>query len=138
MEVTERRTMQNWAWAMKAVVDGSYPSTDLITVLLDNLNTHVPTALYAAFPPTETRRLQQRLEFIYTPKDGSWLNMAEIELSALSRQCLNRRLGDRDTVTREVSAWEQRRNDAGVTVDWRFTTADARIKLKRLYPVIDI
>jgi hypothetical protein len=91
---------------------------------------------YATFPPTEARRLRQRLEFIYTPKHGSWLNMAEIELSVFSRQCLNRRLGDRDTVTREGNAWERRRNDDGATVDWRFTTADARIKLKRLYPVI--
>jgi hypothetical protein len=136
VEVTERRTMQDWAWAMKAVVDGSYPSADLITVVLDNLNTHVPAALYATFPPAEARRVRHRLEFIYTPKHGRWLNMAEIELRVLSRQCLNRRLGDRDTVTREVSAWERRRNDAGVTVDWRFTTADARIKLKRLYPVL--
>jgi hypothetical protein len=134
--VTERRTMQDWAWALKTVVEDYYPSADLITVVLDNLNTHVPAALYATFPPAEARRLRRRVEFGYTPKHGSWLNMAEIELSVVSRQCLNRRLADRDTVKREVGAWETRRNTDGVTADWRFTTADARIKLKRLYPVI--
>jgi DDE superfamily endonuclease len=136
VEVTERRTMQDWAWALKAVVEGYYPSADVVTVVLDNLNTHVPAALYATFPPAEARRLRRRLEFVYTPKHGSWLNMAEIELSVLSRQCLNRRLADRDTLTREVIAWEVRRNATGVAVDWRFTTATARIKLQRLYPVI--
>ena len=136
VEVTARRTMQNWAWALKTVVEGYYPSADLITVVLDNLTTHVPAALYATFPAAEARRLRRRLEFVYTPKHGSWLTMAEIELSVVSRQCLNRRLAERDTVKREVSAWEVRRNADGVAVDWRFTTADARIKLKRLYPVI--
>jgi hypothetical protein len=134
--VTERRTRQDWAWAMKTVVDSYYPDADLITVVLDNLNTHVPAALYATFPPAEARRLRRRLEFVYTPKHGSWLNMAEIELSVVSRQCLNRRLADRATLTHEVAAWEEQRNALGVAVDWRFTTADARIKLKRLYPVI--
>ena len=136
VEVTERRTMQDWAWALKTVVDGYYPSADLITVVLDNLNIHVPAALYATFPPAEARRLRRRLEFVYTPKHGSWLNMAEIELSVLSRQCLNRRLADRDTLKREVATWEVRRNADGVAADWRFTTTDARMKLKRLYPVI--
>jgi len=136
VEVTARRTMQDWAWALKTVVEGYYPSADLITVVLDNLTTHVPAALYATFPAAEARRLRRRLEFVYTPKHGSWLTMAEIELSVVSRQCLNRRLAERDTVKREVSAWEVRRNADGVAVDWRFTTADARIKLKRLYPVI--
>jgi hypothetical protein len=136
VEVTERRTMQDWAWALKTVVEGYSPSADLITVVLDNLNTHVPAALYATFPPTEARRLRRRVEFVYTPKHGSWLNMAEIELSVVSRQCLNRRLAERDTVRREVAAREVRRNGDGVAGDWRFTTADARIKLKRLYPVI--
>jgi hypothetical protein len=134
--VTARRTRQDWAWAMKTVVDSYYPDADLITVVLDNLNTHVPAALYATFPPAEARRLRRRLEFVYTPKHGSWLNMAEIELSVVSRQCLNRRLADRATLTHEVAAWEEQRNALGVAVDWRFTTADARIKLKRLYPVI--
>ena len=136
LEVTERRTMQDWAWAMKTVVDGYYPSADIITVVLDNLNTHVAASLYATFPPAEARRLRRRLEFQYTPKHGSWLNMAEIELSVVSRQCLNRRIADRETLIREVAAWEARRNAAGGPVDWRFTNADARIKLKRLYPVI--
>jgi hypothetical protein len=136
VEVTERRTRQDWAWALKAVVDGYYSSADVVTVVLDNLNTHVPAALYATFPPAEARRLRRRLEFVYTPRHGSWLNMAEIELSVLSRQCLNRRLADRDALTREVIAWEGRRNATGVAVDWRFTTATARIKLRRLYPVI--
>src|SRR5882762_9978963 len=130
VEVTERRTMQDWAWALKTIVDSYYPSADLITVVLDNLNTHVPAALYATFPPTEARRLRRRVEFVYTPKHGSWLNMAEIELSVVSRQCLNRRLAERDTVRREVAAREVRRNGDGVAGDWRFTTADARIKLK--------
>jgi len=95
-----------------------------------------PAALYATFPPAEARRLRRRLEFVYTPKHGSWLNVAEIELNVLSRQCLNRRLADRDTLTREVNTWEARRNAGTVAVDWRFTTGEARIKLKRLYPVI--
>ena len=125
--VTERRTMQDWAWALKTVVEDYYPSADLITVVLDNLNTHVPAALYATFPPAEARRLRRRVEFVYTPKHGSWLNMAEIELSVVSRQCLNRRLADRDTVKREVGAWEMRRNTDGVTADWRFTTADVAL-----------
>jgi DDE superfamily endonuclease len=136
VEVTERRTRQDWAWALKAVVDGYYPRADVITVVLDNLNTHVAAALYATFPPAEARRLRRRLEFVYTPKHGSWLNMTEIELSVLSRQCLNRRLADRTTLTREVASWAARRNANNTSVDWRFTTADARIKLKRLYPVI--
>jgi DDE superfamily endonuclease len=136
VEVTERRTMQDWAWALKTVIDDYSPSADLITVVLDNLNTPVPAALYATFPSAEARRLRRRVEFVYTPQHGSWLNMAEIELSVLSRQCLNRRLAERDTVRREVAAWEVRRNRASVAVDWRFTTAEARIKLQRLYPVI--
>jgi len=123
VEVTERRTMQDWAWAMKTVVDGYYPSAEVITVVLDNLNTHVSAALYATFPPAEARRLRRRLEFQYTPKHGSWLNMAEIELSVLSRQCLHRRIADRETLTREVIAWAARRNVKGVTADWRFTTS---------------
>ena len=136
VEVTERRTMQDWAWALKTGVEGYSPSADVITLVLDNLNTPVPAALYATFPPAEARRLRRRVEFIYTPKHGSWLNMAEIELSGLSRQCLHRRIADRETLTREVAAWEAQRNAQAVSVDWRFTTAHARIKLKRLYPVI--
>jgi DDE superfamily endonuclease len=136
VEVTERRTMQDWAGALKTVVEGYYPSADLITVVLDTLHTPVPAALSATFPPAEARRLRRRVDFVYTPKPGSWLNMAEIELSVVSRQCLTRRLAERDTVRREVAAWEVRRNADGVAVDWRFTTTDARSKLKRLSPVI--
>ena len=103
---------------------------------MDNLNTHKPCSLYEAFEPAEARRIFERLEIHYTPKHASWLDMAETELSVLARQCLNRRISDRATLTREVAAWEKDRNEAVVKVDWRFTTADARIKLKRLYPSI--
>jgi DDE superfamily endonuclease len=103
----------------------------------DNLNTHKPASLYAAFPPGEARRLIDKLEIHYTPKHGSWLNMAEIELGILGRQCLDRRIPDRDKLKREVAAWQQRRNDSRANVDWQFTTADARVKLKRLYPTTE-
>ena len=136
IEVTERRTQHDWAWAMKTLVDDYYPAADRIRVVLDNLNTHVPASLYATFPATEARRLLRRLEFHYTPKHGSWLNMAELEFSVLSRQCLSRRIGTQATLAREVAAWEASRNAAPKPVDWRFTTRDARIKLKRLYPEI--
>ncbi len=106
-------------------------------LVLDQLNTHSPASLYAAFPPAEAKRLADKLEIHYTPTHGSWLNMAEIELSVLARQCLNRRLGDRATIAQEVAAWVAARNTAATTIDWRFTTADARIKLKRLYPAVD-
>ena len=103
---------------------------------MDNLNTHTPASLYEAFEPVEARRIAQRLEIHYTPKHGSWLNMAEIEIGAMVRQCVDRRIPDRDSMRREVEAWQQRRNRESVRVDWRFTTADARIKLKTLYPSI--
>jgi hypothetical protein len=121
---------------MKTLVDDYYPATDCITVVLDNLNTHVPASLYATFPPQEAQRLLRRVDFPHTPKHRSWLNMTEIELSGLSRQCLDRRIGDKATLRREVAAWEAARNAEATPVDWRFTTRDARIKLKRLYPVI--
>jgi hypothetical protein len=105
--------------------------------VLDNLNTHTPATLYEAFPPAEARRIVERLEIHYTPKHGSWLNIAEIELSTMSGQCLNRRIPDRETLEREVAAWEAERNALGGAVNWRFTTEDARVKLKRLYPSID-
>ncbi len=108
-----------------------------ITVVLDNLNTHVGASLYKAFEPQEARRLLDKLELHYTPKQGSWLNMAELELSVLSRQCLDRRIPDQETLEREVKAWETRRNASPAPVDWQFTTADARIKLKHLYPSVD-
>jgi hypothetical protein len=134
VEVTERRTSQDFAHQMKALTDVHYPEATKIRVVLDNLSTHTPAALYEAFPPAEARRILRRIEFHYTPKHGSWLNMAEIELSVLSRQCLNRRLGSRDAVRREVAAWEQPRNQSGATITWRFTADKAREKLKRLYP----
>ena len=111
-----------------------YPDAHKLVLVLDNLNTHTPASLYEAFEPAEAKRLADKLEIHYTPKHGSWLNMAEIELSVLARQCLDRRLPDRETLAREVAAWEADRNAAASAVDWRFTTSDARIKLKRLYP----
>jgi len=134
VRVTERRTKADWAHAIQDLVDVHYPAAERIVLVLDNLNTHVGAALYEAFPPAEARRLLDRLELHYTPPHGSWLNMAEIELSVLSRQCLDRRIPDHDTLVQEVAAWETRRNAHHTTISWRFTTADARIKLKRLYP----
>ncbi len=136
VEVTERRTAIDYAQQMKYLVDERYPDALKITIIHDQLNTHVPASLYKAFEPNEAKRILDKLEFHYTPKHGSWLNMAEIELSVLVRQCLDRRIPDQETLTQEVEAWEQRRNREAHTVDWRFTTADARIKLKRLYPSI--
>jgi len=131
--VTERRTSEDFARQMKMLVDEIFPEAEVIRVVLDNLNTHTPAALYQTFPPEEARRLTRKLEFHYTPKHGSWLNMVEIELSILERQCLNRRLPDLESVRREVKAWERARNAARATVNWRFTTTDARHKLHRLY-----
>ncbi len=138
LTVTQRRTKMDWAAAIRDVVDVHYPDALKIRLVLDNLNTHVGGALYEAFPPEEARRILDRLEIHYTPKHGSWLNMAESELSILARQCLNRRIADPGTLAREVAAWEARRNNAHATMDWRFTTADARIKLTHLYPVITL
>jgi hypothetical protein len=138
LEVTERRTKQDWAYAVRDLVDVYCPHARKIRLVLDNLNTHVGGSLYDTFPPAEARRLLDRLEIHYTPKHGSWLNMAESELSILSRQCLDRRIADAATLTREVAAWEARRNSAQATMDWRFTTSDARIKLAHLYPVISL
>ena len=137
VKVTDRRTASDWAQCMKDLVDIHFPEAEKIVIVEDNLNTHTPAALYAAFAPAEAKRIWDRLEFHYTPKQGSWLNMAEIELSVLSRQCLNRRIPDQPAMIREVAAWEARRNVAGATVEWRFTTDDARIKLKKLYPVLN-
>ncbi len=134
--VRQRRTKVDWAWCIKELIETHYPEAERLVLVMDNLNTHTPAALYEAFPPEEARDLAQRLEIHYTPKHGSWLDMAEIELSVLSRQCLNRRIPDQATLTQEVAAWEQRRNTQGRAIDWRFTTADARIKLKHLYPSI--
>lgn len=134
IEVSERRTMQDFAKQMQWLVDVAYPNAELVRVVLDNLNTHKPASLYETFPPAEARRILKRLEFHFTPKHGSWLNMAEIELSALSRQCLDQRIEDEQTLKQELAAYEQRRNDARATIDWRFTSHDARVKLQRLYP----
>jgi hypothetical protein len=134
VKVTKRRTTQDFAQCMKDLVDIHFPDAEVIRVVLDNLNTHTPAALYQVFEPAEARRIVRKLEFHYTPKHGSWLNMAEIELSVLSRQCLDRRLPDTDTLSREIVAWEAQRNVDQVTIHWRFTAQDARIKLQRLYP----
>jgi len=134
VNVTERRTAVDWAHQMRELVDVHYPEAERVTVVLDNLNTHTPASLYEAFEPAEARRLAEKLELVYTPKHGSWLNVAEIELSVLSRQCLDRRMPKRSLIAQEIAAWEQRRNQDACTIDWRFTTADARIKLKHLYP----
>ena len=134
VDVTARRTRRDWAQQIQQLVDVRYPDAERIVLVMDHLNTHTPGALYDVFPPAEAKRLADKLEIHYTPKHGSWLNIAEIEFSVLSRQCLDRRVPDAATLTREVAAWQQRRNAAARPVDWRFTTADARIKLKRLYP----
>lgn len=135
VQVCPQRTRQDWAYFMRSLLDEQYPHAQKVIVVMDNLNTHTIGSLYETFPPEEAERLCLRLEIHPTPKHGSWLNMAEIELSVLGRQCLDRRLATLEEVQREVAAWQQERNQARVTVDWRFTTADARIKLKRLYPV---
>ena len=136
IKVTERRTKQDWALLMKELVDVHYPAAETVRLVLDNLNTHVASALYETFEPAEAKRILDKLEVHYTPKHGSWLNMAEIEFSVLSRQCLDRRIPDRETLTNEVAAWEKNRNNKAARMEWRFTTADARIRLKRLYPSI--
>jgi len=138
VEVTEKRRRIEWATVMKQVADTFYPQAEKIVVILDNLNTHTPSAFYETFAPAEARRLVERFEFHFTPKHGSWLNMAEIELSALVRQCLDRRLPDLEKLTQEVQAWQQQRNDEVVKVQWQFKTNDARTKLLHLYPKIQV
>ena len=134
VEVTARRTRVDFAHFVKGLLDGPYAAAKKVTLVMDQLNTHNTASLYEAFEPAEARRLAERIEIHHTPKHGSWLNMAEIELSVLSRQCLARRIPDAETMTHEVAAWTAARNKAASKVDWRFTTADARIKLKQLYP----
>ena len=134
VDVTDRRTKPDFAQQMRALVDQHFPDANRIRVVLDNLNTHTAAALYEAFPPAEARRILRKLEFHYTPLHGSWLNMAELEFSMLSRQCLNRRIGDRDTLATEIAAWETARNEQRATISWQFTVDDARRKLHRLYP----
>lgn len=136
VEVTEQRTAIDYAHQMKYLVDERYSQADKIGVIQDQLNTHVKASLYKAFEPEEAKRILDKLEFHYTPKHGSWLNMAEIEFSVLNHQCLDRRLPDQDTLKLEIAAWSEQRNQKSHSVNWRFTTTDARIKLKRLYPSI--
>ncbi len=132
--VTERRTQQDWADFIRTIVDDWCPAAERITLVCDQLNTHCLASLYETFTPEEAHRLARKLDIVHTPKHGSWLNMAEIEFSALSRQCLERRVTDLVMLAREVAAWEQERNAHATTVQWRFTTADARVKLASLYP----
>ena len=134
--VTAQRTRLDFAHAIRDLVDVQFPHAERIVLVLDNLNTHEATSLYLAFPPAEAKRLWDKLEVHPTPKHGSWLNVAELELSALGRRCLDRRIPDRETLATAVTAWVTERNAAAVTVDWQFTTADARIKLKHLYPTL--
>jgi DDE superfamily endonuclease len=136
VRVTDHRCREDWAVFVKGLMDGRYKDATTIILVMDQLNTHTPASLYEAFPPEEARRLAARLEIHHTPKHGSWLDMAEIELSVLGRD-LPQRVADRPALERQVAAWERRRNKAGVKADWRFTTADARIKLRKLYPPID-
>ena len=135
--VRERRTMIDWAFCIQEILDVYYPDAIQVRLVLDNLNTHTGASLYEAFPPAKARRLLERLEFHYTPKHGSWLNMAEIEIGVMNGQCLNRRLDDRQIVCDEVAAWEQRRNDEHAKVQWTFTVSDARAKLTRTYPALE-
>ena len=136
VRVTERRTKRDWARFVEEIAS-RYESAEKITLVMDNLNTHVPGSLYETFAPDKARALWDRFEFVYTPKHGSWLNMAEIELSVLARQCLDRRIDDIEVVRSEVQAWQAHRDNRNAKVKWRFTTPDARIKLSRLYPTFD-
>ena len=135
--VSAQRTKQDWAHVLRELVDVQYPDAQTVVLVMDNLNTHDFSSLYETFEPQEARRIREKIEIHYTPKHGSWLNMAEIELAVLSGQCLDRRIGQEAELRQEVVAWEAERNDQQVRVNWRFTTEDARIKLKRLYPVLE-
>jgi hypothetical protein len=137
VQVTERRTAKDYAEVLRWLAEEVHPDAGVIVLVVDNLNTHTLASLYEAFPPEQARRLAERFEVHYTPKHGSWLNVAEIELSVLARQCLGRRIDNAEELRREVGAWEGERNERGVEVKWRFTTADARIKLHRLYPSLE-
>lgn len=135
-KITEQRTQVDWAIYIKELVDNHYSQAKKIIFIMDNLNTHHKSSLYEAFEPAEAKRIADKFEIRYTPKHGSWLNMAEIELSHLNRQCLDRRIGERSEMSSEVGAWTKERNDNKVIADWQFTTADARVKLRKLYPTI--
>lgn len=136
VRISDRRTKKDWAECIRELVDEIYPQADSIVLVMDNLNTHKKASLYEAFEPAEAKRIADKLEIHYTPKHGSWLNMAEIEMSVMSRQCLADRMGDVERLEVEVLAWAENRNARDSKVDWRFTSADARIKLKKLYPTI--
>ena len=135
-EVTERRTKADWAVFIKQIADEWYKDAQKITLVMDNLATHKAAALYEVYPPQEAKRIWDRFEFVYTPKHGSWLNMAEIELNVLMGQCLNRRIDNMETMKQEVNAWKEHRNNKKAIINWQFTNKDARVKLKRLYPTI--
>jgi len=134
VSVTDRRTKPDWAEQIKELLDVYHPQVERVTLVMDNLNTHSLASLYEAFDPAEARRLIHRLEVVFTPKHGSWLNMAEIELGVLTRQCMGGRIPEKQTLIDQVSPWEEERNDNGAQIDWQFTTVDARIKLRHLYP----
>jgi transposase len=135
IQVSQRKTKSDWAHFVQALAE-RYSHAEKITLVMDNLNTHGPGSLYETFAPAEAKALWDRFEFVYTPKHGSWLNMAEIELSVLTRQCLNRRIGTLQEMANEVDAWQTNRNNANAQIDWQFTTDSARVKLKRLYPTL--
>jgi len=137
VEVTDRRTKKDYAECLRKISDETYPDAEVIVLVQDNLNTHSPASLYEAFDPAEAKRLADRFEVHYTPKHGSWLDMAEIELGILGRQCLSRRIDNMDDLRQEANAWEVARDTAGAKADWQFRTEDARIKLRKLYPSID-
>jgi hypothetical protein len=136
IRIKKSKTKKDWAYFVKYIADQLYPRAVKIRLVMDNLNTHTPSALYETFPPEEAKRIWDRFEFIYTPKHGSWLNMAEIELNVLMGQCLNRRIDAMTTIRKETRAWEKDRNNKKAKINWQFKTDDARIKLKRLYPTI--
>ncbi len=136
VKITEFKTKKDWAEFIKEIVDEQYPRANKITLVMDNYNTHTAGALYEAFSPQEAKRIWDKFEFIYTPKHGSWLNMAEIELNVLMGQCLSRRIDNLETMKQEVKAWQEDRNNKEATINWRFTKDKARIKLKKLYPTI--
>jgi hypothetical protein len=136
VKITERRTKRDWAFFIEEIA-GQYDTAEKITLVMDNLNTHNPGSLYESFPPDKAKALWDRFDFVYTPKHGSWLNMAEIELNVLTGQCLKRRIDNIDIVKKEVAAWQIFRNNKNAKVNWQFTAEDARIKLRRLYPTLD-
>jgi hypothetical protein len=136
IDVTEHRRRTDWAGFIRSLLEGRYRDAEKLVLIMDQLNTHSPASLYEAFPPEEAQRLAERIEIHHTPKHGSWLNMAEIELSALGRQCLSRRIAHQDTLKRQIAAWEDKRNAGPTPVLWQFTTQDARVKLRSLYPLV--